>query len=364
MTWMERNTSSGSASIWEVWGRVRDRDGWLGPPFRVSGGWPNTDEGPRVVASDGSCFFIWETSDTFSVADPTAIVLKRWNPVTGLGPMQYVSSTISNGKDGQTSALLLDGRLHIVWQTTDGGISFGTDPDVVYRVGTIGADGLVSFSDIEEVSLHTDDYIDQHPALVELDGVVYCVWAVDYNYTELLPPDIVQSLGGVVRSYDVVIQAVEVPFEKTLSLVYSLGTASPYATYATTAEVVIKDLYDKPVEGLEVFLVMDRGGDASSEEGMRVRLFPIGGGVYTSDEVMIPRSGRYAMTVLVEGAEVTTFTMSVAEPPPSFVDRVPAAAVAFVLAGAVTAVVLRRSISSGAPGRIRDSPAELDGAPT
>ena len=353
VTWTDRNQSTGDAKAYEVWGRVFDGEGWVTDPMKLTGGVLGYNANTGVAAADGRCHFIWETADTATRFDPSAIVIRPWDLSGGLGARQYVSSITGKGEDQQPYGSILRGSLYVVWVSTDDSIVVGGDPDLVYRVGTIDAQGVVRFGDFNEVSSPNDDYRDNHPLLVAYDDILYCVWTLDFNYTPFLSPKVLEPLGGYFRSSDVVIQAIDVPFEKSISIVYMLGTGSPVATLPTTAEVTVKGIDGYPARGLDVVLALRRAGaNASGDELLTLRETDLG--TYTSSHVVLSRPGEYTLRILVHEKVVGSFAVTATAPPPSFVSRVPWAAAAFVAAGIVVGLLLDRMMGRASPaGRQR-----------
>ncbi len=340
LTWMRR---SGEFAVeFEIWGRVFDGTDWVTEPFKVSSDAVVNNEHPCVVAGDGEAFFIWETYDT-GTSDPTAIVVRRWTPEEGLGRIQTVSSITSKGRDGNPNGLWWKDSLYVIWHSIDQGVTFGPDPDIVYRMGKVEPDGHIDFEPIHEVSDFQDDYMDQKPHLVVYDDILFGVWTLDVNLTDWLRETnetLLEDLGGEFRSYEVVIQALEIPFEKSLQLVYSLGTAIPTATKPTTADITVRDLEGELVPEQRVAITFARVG--SSEPPRRLPLEEVGPGVYHADELEFHHHGTYEITIAIGDKEVGSFIVDVDAPPPSFVDRVPWAAVLFLAAGVGTGTTFYR----------------------
>ena len=342
MMWMKANYTSGIANVHDIWARVFDGSSWVTPPTRISSDAVADNEHPTVVAADGRAFFIWETRDTGKIGDESSIILREWTPDEGFGPKITVSSLTSNGKDTKPTGLWYHDRLFVSWITIDGGVTFGDDADLVYRVGQEDRFGQMRFDDFVEVSDSTDEYGDRFPNLVVYDDIVNVVWVVDSNYTHTITNvTLLEQLGGVFRSPDVCIQSIFIPFEKQLGLVYTLGTAFPTATKPTSAKVTVTHLRSEPMDDADVTLRIEpRGGP--SWRAFERPLEPKGGGVYSLGELEFPSEGTYDVTILVEDVEAGSFTVDVVPPPPSFADRVPITAVFFVAAGIMVGVVLFR----------------------
>jgi hypothetical protein len=359
LTWMKKNYTAEGANVYDVWGRVFDGRDWVTPPFMLSTDAPVENEHPTVVAGDGDAFFLWQTHDTPRHSDQSAIVMRHWSPQEGLGLQEFVSSLTSNGEDSQPDGIWWNDRLYITWLTNDQGISFGEDADLVYRTGILGPDGRMDFEDILEISDSRDDYTDWFPTFVVYDDVVNMVWVVDTNYTDQFPPEVLEPLGGIIRSPDVVIKSIDIPFEKSLSLVYSLGTAVPTASKATSAQVVVKDLSDKPMEDLRVGLRYMRTRADPGTKMLRL-LDEEGDGVYAIEDLEFARDGPYRVTIVIDDVEVSSFIVDVAAPPPSFIDRVPTTSIFFLMAGVVTGGLLYRAMGrDDLVEELRPAPLEL-----
>jgi hypothetical protein len=345
MMWMKANHSSGMANIHDIWVRVFDGGSWVTPPTRISSDAIADNEHPTVVAADGRAFFIWETQDTGKIGDLSSIIMREWTPEEGLGPKITVSSLTSNGKDTKPTGVWYHDQLVVAWVTLDGGVTFGDDPDLVYRIGAEDRFGQMRFGDFEEVSDSTDEYSDRFPSLVVYDDIVNVVWVVDTNYTQALidanETDLLEQIGGVFKSPDVCIQSIIVPFEKQLGLVYTLGTAFPTATKPTSAKVTVTDLRSEPLEDARVSIrVATRGGP--SWKASVHQLEDRGDGVYSIKELEFPEEGTYDVTIVVRDVEAGVFSVDVVPPPPSFADRVPVTATFFMIAGALVGIVLFR----------------------
>ncbi len=342
MMWMKANYSSGMANVHDIWVRVFDGSSWVTPPTRISSDAVADNEHPTVAAADGRAFFIWETQDTGKMGDESSIVMREWTPEEGLGPRITVSSLTSNGKDTKPTGMWYHDQLFVGWITIDGGITFGDDADLVYRIGSEDRSGQMRFGDFMEVSSSTDEYQDRFPNLVVYDDIVNVVWVVDSNYTHTITNwTLLEQLGGIFRSPDVCIQSIYIPFEKQLGLVYTLGTAFPTATKPTSAKVTVTDLRSEPLDGVDVSLRVEPSGGPSWKASVH-RLEARGDGVYSMGELEFPRQGAYDVMIMVEGVEAGAFTVDVVPPPPSFADRVPMTSVFFIAAGIVVGVVLFR----------------------
>jgi hypothetical protein len=341
--WMKKNYTSGYANVHDVWGRVFDGTQWVTPPMKINSDAIADNEHPHVVAADGQAFFVWETQDTGKLSDPTSIVMRQWDPEDGLGRRVIISSMTSNGKDSGPVGLWHNSRLYVTWISIDQGVTFGSDADLICRIGELDDEGQVRFDDFNEISSSTDDYEDRQPQMVVYDDIVNVVWAIDTNYTDIIPPDILVKTGGTYRSPDVAIQSIEIPFEKQLGLVYTLGTAFPTAGKPTTAKVTVADLLEEPMEDLQVSLLVQVTGNPD----WKTRLRPLedkGNGVYARTELEFPQAGNYQVTIVVEGVEAGAFTVDVVPPPPSYIDRVPLTAVFFAIAGVAVGLLLYRAM--------------------
>jgi hypothetical protein len=356
-TWMRR--AGEFSNDFEIWGRVFDGADWVTEPFKVSSDASANNEHPCLVTGGGAAFFVWETYDTGS-SDPTSIVVRKWTQEAGLGPIQIVSSITSKGRDSNPAALWWKDSLYVNWISMDQGVTFGSDPDVIYRIGKLRSDGLLHFEPFQEVSDFQDDYRDQKPHMVVYDDILFSIWNLDVNLTEWLRETnltLLEELGGVFRSNEVAIKALEIPFEKQLQLVYSLGTAIPTATKPTTADIIVTDLEGGPVTEQRVAITFGRVD--STEPPRRLPLDEDKPGVYQADELEFDRDGTYEITIIVENKKVGSFIVDVDAPPPSFVDRVPWAAVVFLAAGVVSGTLLYRMM--GRDERIEElRPAPLE----
>jgi hypothetical protein len=341
MMWMKTNYTSGMANIHDIWVRVFDGSSWVTPPMRISSDAIADNEHPTVVAADGRAFFIWETQDTGKIGDLSSIIMREWTPEDGLGPKITVSSLTSNGKDTKPAGVWYQDQLIVAWITNDGGVTFGNDADLVYRIGAEDRFGQMRFGAFVEVSDSTDDYADRFPNLVVYDDIVNAVWIVDTNYTDQMPQDILIDLGGTFRSPDVCIQSIIIPFEKQLGLVYTLGTAFPTATKPTSAKITVTDLRSEPLEDSRVALRIAPKGGAPWDASVH-QLEEVDVGVYSIDELEFPEEGTYDISIIVQDVEAGSFSVDVVPPPPSFADRVPLTAVFFVIAGAVIGILLFR----------------------
>jgi hypothetical protein len=336
--WMKKNYTSGT-NIHDVWGRVFDGVDFVTPSFKLNSDEVADHEHPTVVASDDRGFFIWESHDTGKLGDPTSIVMRQWTTEGGLGRLATVSSLTSNGKDSKPSGVWCRDQLFITWVSSDQGITFGEDADLVFRTGSLDEDGIVRFDDIIEVSPSTDESNDRFPSMVVYDDVVNVVWIVDSNYTYILPPLNI-SQGELLRSPDVVIQSVDIPFEKQLGLVYTLGTAFPIATKPTNAQVSVSDLNDDPIEHLRVGLLIQRvdGSDRARFQFLN----DVGDGEYKMKELEFSEDASYDIKIIVNDVEAGAFVVDVVPPPPSFMDRFPATIVFFIVMGVVCGFFLYR----------------------
>ncbi len=344
MIWQKANYSSGMANVNDIWGRVFDGTSWVTPPLKLSSDAVVGNEHPEVVAADGRAFFIWETKDTGKVSDESSIVMREWSPEGGLSGRMIVSSLTSNGKDSQPAATWYHDKLFVTWVSSDPGVTFGDDSDLVFRTAEEDRYGQMRFGDFEEISTSTDDYMDRFPSLVVYDDIVNVVWIVDSNYTEYLNATnktLLAQLGGVFRNPDVCIQSIFIPFEKQLGLVYTLGTAFPTATKPTSAKVTVTDLDSEPLDDLEVVLRVEPKGGPSWKRTLHT-LESKGGGLYSIEELEFHKEGTYDVTILVQEVEAGAFSVDVVPPPPSFVGRVPLTAAFFIIAGAVMGVILFR----------------------
>jgi hypothetical protein len=363
VTWMKTNFTSGFF-VHDIWGRVFDGSEWVTPPMKLSSDAVEDNEHPIVVAGTDGAYFLWETYDTGKFADPTSVVLRRWNPEEGLSPRTIVSSLTSNGRDSKPAALWWNEALYVSWISSDQGITFGEDADLVYRRLTVREGGDMDLEDIVEVSESTDDFADRSPSLVAFDEMLFAVWAVDTNYTDVVPPDILETIGGIFRSPDVCIQALEVPFDKRLNLVYSLGTAIPTANKATTAEVVVEDIEGGPLEDSRVGLRYLRDGADASKSRLKL-LNEDGDGVYSTQEMEFPKDGSYSVAIVVNDIDVGTFIVDVIAPPPSFLDRVPTTSLFFMAAGIATGGLLYRAMGRDEMvEELRPAPLDLAPSPT
>jgi hypothetical protein len=344
MMWMKANYTSGLANIHDIWARVFDGTSWVTPPTRISSDAVADNEHPTVVAADGRAFFIWETQDTGKIGDLSSIILREWSPEEGFGPKITVSSLTSNGKDTKPTGVWYHDQLVVAWITIDGGVTFGDDADLVYRIGAEDRFGQMRFGDFVEVSDSTDEYGDRFPTLVVYDDIVNAVWVVDTNYTETIREaneTLLIELGGLFRSPDVCIQSIIVPFEKQLGLVYTLGTAFPTATKPTSAKITVTDLQSEPLEDSRVSLrIVPKGGAAW--DASVFQLMEVEDGVYSIDELEFPEEGTYDVIIIVQDVEAGSFSVDVVPPPPSFADRVPLTSVFFVIAGVVLGTLLFR----------------------
>lgn len=344
--WMMRNQTSGFANVYDVWGRVFDGTRWVSPPTKLSSDVPKGNGHPAVVAGDGVGFFLWETEDTGSRADPSSVALRAWTPELGFRPLQTVSSLTSNGFDTKPAGLWWNEQLYVAWASSDPGVTFGEDQDLLYRTGTIEEDGLVRFGDFIEVSEPTDDYTDQFPSLVVYDEIVNAVWIVDTNFTEYLPEEVLNTTGGFFRSPDVAIQSIDIPFHKSLKLTYSLGTAIPTAGKLTSAGVTITDLDDRPMMGLhsvglEYVCLRD---DPSTARTRLMGELEDPGGTYGIDELEFPHGGTYRLSIIIDERVIGSFLVDVQAPPPSFLDRVPFTSMVFLALGVVSGGMMYRSM--------------------
>jgi hypothetical protein len=295
-----------------------------------------------VVAADGRAFFIWETTDTGKLGDLSSIVMREWSPGTGLDQRIIISSLTSNGRDTKPTGLWYHQRLFVSWISTDQGVTFGADADLLYRVAEEDMHGQLRFGDFIEVSTSTDEYGDRFPSLVVYDDIVNVVWVVDSNYTHTVTNmTLLDLLGGIFRSPDVCIQSIFIPFEKQLGLVYTLGTAFPTATKPTSAKVTVTDLRDEPLEDARVALQVVLVGEPDWK-ATTVVLEDRGSGRYTNKELEFAKEGTYRVSIMVEGIEAGLFTVDVVPPPPSYLDRVPLTSVFFIVAGIVVGLVLYR----------------------
>lgn len=343
LIWMKANYSSGQA-IHDIWYRVFRGSEWATPPMKVSSDAVADNEHPSVVAADGRAYLLWETRDTGRTGDESSVVMRAWDPDTGLGRMVTVSSLTSNGKDTRPVGLWYHDQLFVAWISTDPGKTFGNDADLVYRIAEEDRNGQMRFGDFIEVSSSTDEYGDRFPNLVVYDDIVNAVWIVDSNYTHTITnATLLEQLGGVFRSPDVAIRSIHIPFEKQLGLVYTLGTAFPTASKPTTGRVTVTDLRDEPMDGMEVTLRAQRVGQPGWKASS-TRLDQRGDGVYHTPELEFANEGTYVVTILVEGVEAGEFTVDVVPPPPSFADRVPVTAAFFAVVGAITGFMLYRAM--------------------
>ena len=342
ITWMKKNYTGG-ANVHDIWAAVFDGSSWVLPPTKISSDAVADNEHITVVAADGRGIFIWETYDTGKHSDLSAVVLRTWGPGEGLGRRAVVSSLTSNGKDSKPAGLWWDGSLYVTWVTTDQGITFGQDSDLVFRVGTWEDDGRFAFDDIVEVSDSTDDYADRFPSLVVYDDVVNVVWIVDTNYTHLFTPEELVNTSGIFRSPDVVIKSIVIPFEKQLSLTFDLGSGAPSTVKPTYAEITIKDLEGRTVEDLNVKLAY-RPSKADLSKTRYMFLEDRGDGLYSTEELEFFRDGPHTVAVVVNDVEVGTFSIDIASPPASFLDRVPTTSLVFLMAAVVTGGAFYRSM--------------------
>ena len=288
MMWMKANYTSGTANVHDVWARVFDGTQWVTPPMKLNSDAVEDNGHPTVVAADGRAFFIWETADTGKLGDLSSIVMREWTPGTGLGQRIVISSLTSNGRDTKPTGLWYHQRLFVSWISTDQGVTFGSDADLLYRVAEEDLHGQLRFGDFEEVSTSTDEYGDRFPNLVVYDDIVNVVWVVDSNYTHTVTNmTLLDLLGGVFRSPDVCIQSIFIPFEKQLGLVYTLGTAFPTATKPTSAKVTVTDLRDEPLENARVTLRVALEGEPDWK-ATTVVLDDRGLGKYTNKELEFP----------------------------------------------------------------------------
>lgn len=336
--WMKKNYTSG-ANIHDVWGRVFDGVDYVTPPFKLNSDEVADQEHPTVVASEDRGFFIWESYDTGKIGDPTSIMMRQWTTEEGLGRLTTVSSLTSNGKDSKPTGVWCRDQLFIAWVSSDQGITFGEDADLVFRTGKLDEDGTIRFDDIVEVSPSTDEFMDRFPSMVVYDDVVNTVWIIDSNYTSILPPLNI-SRGELLRSPDVVIQSIDIPFEKQLGLVYTLGTAFPTATKPTNAHVTVSDLNDEPIEHLRVGLLIQRV-DRSDTSRFRF-LNDVGNGEYSMDELEFSQEASYDIRIIINDVEAGAFVVDVVPPPPSFMDRFPATTVFFIVVGVICGIFLYR----------------------
>jgi hypothetical protein len=342
--WMKANYTSGLANVHDVWARVFDGTSWVTPPIKLNSEALADNEHPTIAATDGRAFFIWESRDTGKVSDPSSIVMREWTPEDGLGVRITVSSQTSNGKDTKPTGLWYHDRLFVGWISLDQGVTFGNDADLVYRVAQEDRFGQLRFDDFIEVSASTDEFGDRFPNLVVYDDIVNMVWIVDTNYTEEMREinaTLLEELGGRFSSPDVCIQSIFIPFEKQLGLVYTLGTAFPTATKPTSAQVLVTDLRDQPLEYMDVTLRLEPV-DEPGRLAIILDLKDRGEGVYSLPDVEFPKEGTYDVTIIVEDVEAGAFSVDVVPPPPSFADRVPMTAIFFVVASIVMGLVLFR----------------------
>jgi hypothetical protein len=336
--WMKKNYTSG-ANIHDVWGRVFDGVDFVTPPFKLNSDEVADQEHPTVVAGEDRGFFIWESYDTGKIGDPTSIMVRQWTTEEGLGRLTTVSSLTSNGKDSKPTGVWCRDQLFIAWVSSDQGITFGEDADLVFRTGKLDEDGTIRFDKIVEVSPSTDEFMDRFPSMVVYDDVVNTVWIIDSNYTSILPPLNI-SKGELLRSPDVVIQSIDIPFEKQLGLVYTLGTAFPTATKPTNAHVTVSDLNDEPIEHLRVGLLIQRV-DRSDTSRFRF-LNDVGNGEYSMDELEFSQEASYDIRIIINDVEAGAFVVDVVPPPPSFMDRFPATTVFFIVVGVICGIFLYR----------------------
>jgi hypothetical protein len=342
MMWMKKNYTSGMANVHDVWARVFDGTQWVTPPMKLNSDAVEDNEHPTVVAADGRAFFIWETTDTGKLGDLSSIVMREWTPGTGLDQRIIISSLTSNGRDTKPTGLWYHQQLFVSWISTDQGVTFGADADLLYRVAEEDMHGQLRFGDFIEVSTSTDEYGDRFPSLVVYDDIVNVVWVVDSNYTHTVTNmTLLDLLGGIFRSPDVCIQSIFIPFEKQLGLVYTLGTAFPTATKPTSAKVTVTDLRDEPLEDARVALQVTLVGEPDWK-ATSVVLEDRGSGEYSNKELEFAKEGTYRVSIMVEGIEAGMFTVDVMPPPPSYLDRVPLTSVFFIVAGIVVGLVLYR----------------------
>ena len=337
--WMKKNYTSG-ANIHDIWARVFDGSDFATPPMKISSDAIGDNAHPSVVEADGRGFFLWETYDTGKTGDQTSVILRKWTVEEGMGRPTVVSSLTSNGKDTRPTGLWWKEQLYVAWTSTDQGKTFGADADLLFRVGKEDEDGYVRFDDFIEVSDSMDDFADRFPSLVVYDDVVNVVWAIDSNYTHLLLPEDLVNIT-IFRSPDVVIQSIDIPFEKSLGLVYTLGTAFPIASIPTTGKVSVTDLLNEPLEGLRVGLLV-REIDEPSETARLWLLRERGNGVYSLDELVFDKDGTYDIRIIINNVEAGSFWVDTIPPPPSFMDRFPVTTIFFVVVGVVSGFLLFR----------------------
>ena len=337
--WMKKNYTSG-ANIHDIWARVFNGSDFATPPMKISSDAIDDNAHPSVVEADGRGFFLWESYDTGKTGDETSVVLRKWTLEEGMGRPSIVSSLTSNGKDTRPTGLWWKDQLYVTWTSTDQGKTFGSDPDLLFRVGKPDEDGFIRFDDFIEVSDSMDDFSDRFPSLVVYDDVVNVVWAIDSNYTYLLSPEDFAN-GTIFRSPDVVIQSIDIPFEKSLGLVYTLGTAFPIATIPTTGRVSVTDLLNEPLEGLRVGLQV-RKTDESPETARLWLLQEQGNGIYSLDELVFDKEGTYDIRIVVNNVEAGSFFVDTIPPPPSFMDRFPVTTIFFVVLGVASGFLLFR----------------------
>jgi len=337
--WTMNNYTSGYANVYDVWGRVFDGVDFVTPPMKLNSDEVANHEHPTVVAGKDRGFFVWESHDTGKISDISSIVMRQWTREEGLGRLTTVSSLSSNGKDSKPVGIWCRDQLFISWVSSDQGVTFGEDADLVFRAGVLDEDGTIRFDDIVEVSPSTDEFHDRFPSMVVHDDVVNVVWIVDSNYTNILPPLNI-SQGELLYSPDVIIQSIDIPFEKQLGLVYTLGTAFPVATKPTNAQVTVSDLNDEPIEYLRVGLLIQRV-DRSDMARFRL-LTDKGAGEYSMDELEFTEDGSYDIRIIVNDVEAGAFVVDVVPPPPSFMDRFPATIVFFSVVGVICGILLFR----------------------
>ena len=338
--WMKKNYTSGKANIHDIWARVHDGSSFVTPPIKISSDAIEDNAHPSVVEADGRGFFLWETYDTGKTGDETSAVIRQWTVDNGMGRPTTVSSLTSNGKDTRPTGLWWKDQLFVAWTSTDQGKTFGADADLLFRVGKLDGDGYIRFDDFIEVSDSMDDFSDRFPSLVVYDDVVNVVWAIDSNYTYLLSEENITK-GTIFRSPDVVIQSIDIPFEKSLGLVYTLGTAFPIATIPTTGKVSVTDLQNEPLVGLRVGLLV-RNTDEPPETARLWLLGEQGDGTYSLDDLVFDKDGTYDIRIMVNNVDAGSFLVDTIPPPPSFMDRFPVTTVFFVVLGVMSGFLLFR----------------------
>ncbi len=177
--------SASSVTDLEKWGDITE--------LSYSGG-DEKDSRPCMIEFNSKLYVIWGSwGDEFSTGTDWDIVVREFNGVSW-SAIYEISAPTDTGNDAHPYAIEYDGKLYVVWATTDPVISNGADWDIVIRC----FDGA-SWGSIVEVTLPGDSVtgLDYHPKLGVYNDDLYVAWdTTDDTISNGTDTDI------VVRSFD------------------------------------------------------------------------------------------------------------------------------------------------------------------